>query len=511
MYKNKKSPKKLVTVVILLILSLVIINIFIANKVCAKEIIPTATDQFYVNDFAGILSSEENDTLMNRAVALAEKPEGVQVVVSTVNSLMGLSIEDFANNMYNKYEIGLEDRGILILLSIKERVVRVEVGYGLESVITDSKAGKLIDNNAIPDFKKNSFGPGLVKLQKAIIDEIEAYYSAPAATTTKSTPVSTDEIKQSSKDNAMTNIVITLIATFFTCFFVFLIFYKRKKKAFKNKCTDLKDDYDYRLEEQNKRNQRDISDFQERISSINNEKKNLSKKYDSLKSSLSSLQSKYDELQERIAYAKEIHPDLDDEIDLHIAEKFDSRFSHLACTVAAIESISMFKECLDAYDALTSNQQTYVSTNMNTIRGRYDESCHLKDVQEALEFDKRANEKIGSSRRGSEKMLHTLEPLEREYNNLPKKVQMLVTADVVSRMNSLISDGRKEQKAREEAEEAERRRREAERRRRQEEEDEERRRRSYSHHSSSSSFHHSSSSFGGFGGHSGGGGASRGF
>ena len=74
--------------------------------VFAKTNIPQATDEFYVNDFANVLSDEEEKLLLDKAVTLAEESDGIQVVLSTVESLDGNSIENYALEMYNQYKIG---------------------------------------------------------------------------------------------------------------------------------------------------------------------------------------------------------------------------------------------------------------------------------------------------------------------------------------------------------------------------------------------------------------------
>lgn len=82
---------------------------------------------------------------MDNAVKLSNEHNGVQVVVTTVMSLDGNTIENYALEMYNLYGIGKDDMGLLILLSTGDRQIRVEVGKAMEAYIPDSKAGRFID------------------------------------------------------------------------------------------------------------------------------------------------------------------------------------------------------------------------------------------------------------------------------------------------------------------------------------------------------------------------------
>jgi uncharacterized protein len=84
--------------------------------------------------------------------------------VVVVESLDGLSIEEFAEQLFNRWGIGKKNRdnGLLFLWSTGDRKVRVEVGYGLEGVLPDGKAGAILDSYVIPMFKAGEFDEGVV-------------------------------------------------------------------------------------------------------------------------------------------------------------------------------------------------------------------------------------------------------------------------------------------------------------------------------------------------------------
>ena len=123
-----------------------------------------------------VVTDEEKTVLMNNAVKLANEMDGIQVVVSTVNSLEGDTVENYALNMYNKYGIGKNDMGLLILLSTGDRKIRVEVGRAMEGYINDSKAGRFMDKYAIPYLKDNKFIHSTTKRGVIISSLYEEYY-----------------------------------------------------------------------------------------------------------------------------------------------------------------------------------------------------------------------------------------------------------------------------------------------------------------------------------------------
>lgn len=140
--------------------------------------IPSPTRDFYVNDFAGILSRDTEDMIMEHSVAL-EKKTKAQIVVATVRSLNGRDIDDYAIDMARSYEIGDkdEDNGILILLAPNERQVKIEVGYGLEGAINDAKAGRILDNAGVPYFKDNQWDEGIDQVYRSLLTEVYGEYN----------------------------------------------------------------------------------------------------------------------------------------------------------------------------------------------------------------------------------------------------------------------------------------------------------------------------------------------
>jgi uncharacterized protein len=99
----------------------------------------------FINDFAGVLSQQMELKLESLALEVEQKT-GAEVAVAVVRSLDGETVETYANQLAERWGVGDEDdRGALLLLSIDGRQLRLEVGYGLEPLIPDGRAGQILD------------------------------------------------------------------------------------------------------------------------------------------------------------------------------------------------------------------------------------------------------------------------------------------------------------------------------------------------------------------------------
>lgn len=105
----------------------IIVLLLIPVITYAQSQIPEHSQQFFVNDFAKIFSEQQITELVNRAAALDQNHNGIQVVITTVDTLGGESIDDYSIRMYNKYGIGKDDMGVLILLATQDRDIKVAV------------------------------------------------------------------------------------------------------------------------------------------------------------------------------------------------------------------------------------------------------------------------------------------------------------------------------------------------------------------------------------------------
>ena len=127
-----------------------------------------------VDDFAGILTTEEKATLEARCRQLRERT-GAQLAVVTLKSLAGGQIDDFANKLFARWHIGQKDKsnGLLLLVAMEEHKSRVEVGYGLEPIIPDVLAGRVLDHQLRPRFREKQYAAGISAAVNALCELIE--------------------------------------------------------------------------------------------------------------------------------------------------------------------------------------------------------------------------------------------------------------------------------------------------------------------------------------------------
>jgi len=133
----------------------------------------------FVNDFAGVMDEVSKTRITEIAQALKDAT-GAEIAVVTVDTIAPYSsIEEYSIELATKWGIGKrgEDTGILFLLSIQERKVRLEVGYGLEGIIPDGLAGQIIDRSVLPSFKEGLYGTGLLKGVEAVAGIIAKEYN----------------------------------------------------------------------------------------------------------------------------------------------------------------------------------------------------------------------------------------------------------------------------------------------------------------------------------------------
>lgn len=146
------------------------------QPVFAVNGLPKPTASFFVNDFANVINAEDELEIFNMAKNLYENSgNSTQVVVVTIESLDGNSIEEYSNELFNEWEIGsaTNDDGVLLLLAVGDRENRIEVGYGLEGVLPDGKTGRIQDDYMLPLFSDDNFSTGLKNGVEAVIGVID--------------------------------------------------------------------------------------------------------------------------------------------------------------------------------------------------------------------------------------------------------------------------------------------------------------------------------------------------
>lgn len=115
-----------------------------------------------VNDYAKMLETRDVQIIENYLEKL-NRDTGIQIAVLTVPSLGGESIEDFSIRTVESWKLGQagKDNGALLLIAAAEKKIRIEVGYGLEGILTDMQCGLIIRNLIAPHFKNGDYGKGV--------------------------------------------------------------------------------------------------------------------------------------------------------------------------------------------------------------------------------------------------------------------------------------------------------------------------------------------------------------
>lgn len=124
---------------------------------------PTAAAGIYVQDYAQVLSAEDKSRLLSIGQELDNKTTA-QLAVVTVKTLDGQPIEDYALSILREWGIGSKEKnnGALIVVAVQDRRSRIEVGYGLEGLLTDGLTGRIQDQAMIPYFRKGNYAAGIV-------------------------------------------------------------------------------------------------------------------------------------------------------------------------------------------------------------------------------------------------------------------------------------------------------------------------------------------------------------
>jgi uncharacterized protein len=122
-----------------------------------------------VNDFAGLIPNSDKRKMEILTREVLQKT-GTSVVVVTMPTIGEADIATYVNELYQTWGIGKkgEDKGVLILLALKERRVRIETGYGVEGILPDGLVGEILDKYAVPLLKKGQYGKGLFNALAAV-------------------------------------------------------------------------------------------------------------------------------------------------------------------------------------------------------------------------------------------------------------------------------------------------------------------------------------------------------
>lgn len=136
--------------------------VFAAIRVLAQPALPEQTSPpRLVHDLAGLMSASERGVLEGRLRAYDDSTSS-EVAVLTIPSLDGYPLDDYAYEVFNKWKIGQrgKNNGVLVLVAIKERKIKIQVGAGIGQKLTATRCAQIIDNVIKPAFKAQRYFDG---------------------------------------------------------------------------------------------------------------------------------------------------------------------------------------------------------------------------------------------------------------------------------------------------------------------------------------------------------------
>lgn len=152
--------------------AIVALMLILAGRPAAAQSLPALSGP--VNDFAHVIDADSARELDRRIRALETTTKDAIVVVTVDSYAPYGSIEEYAVKLFEQAGIGQrnQDNGALIVMAVKERRVKIEVGYGLEEYITDGYAGDTIRQAILPEFRSGRYGAGLLAGTTRLIQRI---------------------------------------------------------------------------------------------------------------------------------------------------------------------------------------------------------------------------------------------------------------------------------------------------------------------------------------------------
>jgi uncharacterized protein len=156
---------------------LILLSFLILTNFTNAQEIKFPKPKGYVNDYVGIINSQDKAYLEN-LLANIQRKTTAEIAVVTIQTIQPYDIELYAVKLFEKWGIGKKgkDNGILLLIAFKDRKLRIEVGYGLEGALPDAICKQIITNSIIPYFKKGNYSKGIVSGVNQIVKYVSQEY-----------------------------------------------------------------------------------------------------------------------------------------------------------------------------------------------------------------------------------------------------------------------------------------------------------------------------------------------
>lgn len=138
----------------------ILLSFFLVNSIFGLSV-PSLTSP--IVDNANLISDGVEQNINNQLEELSNST-GIQLAVLTIPTLEGEVLESYSMKVAETWKLGSaeKDTGVLLLIALEERSIRIEVGYGLEGVLTDTKCGLIIRNIIAPEFRNGNYQAGIV-------------------------------------------------------------------------------------------------------------------------------------------------------------------------------------------------------------------------------------------------------------------------------------------------------------------------------------------------------------
>ena len=161
---------------------LAVVVFLVAARLVALDIPPKPTQ--WVNDYgANLLTASETQQLNEKLEALS-KHSGAQFLIMIWPSLQGEDDLDFTNRVANVWKVK-DDKALMLFVFQKEHKLRIQVGYGVEAVVTDAYSSRVIRETLVPAFRQGQYAAGL----NAAVDQLASKIDPTFAPTSSATPV----------------------------------------------------------------------------------------------------------------------------------------------------------------------------------------------------------------------------------------------------------------------------------------------------------------------------------
>ena len=154
-----------------------VITFILLSAFCSSAESKEIPEPSIILDLADVLNKARENGI-KKAIEFHESKTGNEIAILTVESLEGEILEDYSLRVARTWGIGKKDQnnGVLILVAMEERKIRIEVGYGLEQRLSDDLAGSIIYYHMTYWFKRGEYGRGIMEGTNAVIKVLEDRY-----------------------------------------------------------------------------------------------------------------------------------------------------------------------------------------------------------------------------------------------------------------------------------------------------------------------------------------------